>query len=79
MVLGFPRISSRVLQPFAPYRTKSPEDIRVIVRDINQGCLEPEREYFTLLGSDTLEEMACRHLVIVFSKSLRPPVNRSVE
>ena len=81
MVLRFPRISSRVLQPLASFRAESPQEMwRQMAMIINTGHLEPGRGSFSLLlEGDTLEGITDGGLVIVFSKSLRPSVSTSVE
>jgi len=79
VVLGLHRTSSWVLQCLEPLKGQSQQEKREqAVAIANRGDLETG-SFSLILEGDTFGETTHRDLIIVFSKSLRPPVSGSAE
>ena len=81
MAFRSPRTSSRVLQCLEPLQGKSEEEKEIqAVGVANRGDLAESYWRFYLLDEDvSLKEKASDDLIIVFSKSPRPPVGRNAD
>ena len=78
-MLRLPRISSRSLQCSKPLQGESSEEKAIQAIGV-AGCGDSQSESpFLLSGDDSSKGKESSDLIIVFSKSLRPPVGRSAE
>jgi len=80
VVLELPRTSSRVLQCLEPLKGQSQQEKwKQAVAIANRGELKTESFSLSLLEDDTFGGMTHRDLIIVFSKSLKPPLSGGAE
>ena len=80
MAFRSPRISSRVLQCLEPLQGRSSEEKEIQVVDAaNRGDLESYWRFYLLDEDVSPKEKASSDLIIVFSRSSRPPVGRSAD